>query len=195
MYLADPVDVFFMQVQGSGRIRLPDGQMVRVHYDGKNGYPYTSIGRHLIDTGVLTADQMSLDALAKWLRADPERGRKVMWNNASYVFFRELTGAEAGGPLGVIEIPLTDGRSLAVDAGVHAIGTPIFVTSPTLSHATKGGAFERLMIAQDVGSAIKGPERGDIYFGSGDEAGRLAGVTKHQGNFYVLLPRADAAKP
>jgi membrane-bound lytic murein transglycosylase A len=188
VYLADPVDVFFMQVQGSGRIRLPDGSMIRVHYDGKNGHPYTSVGRHLIDTGVLSADKMTLDALGDWLRADPVRGAKAMQQNASYVFFRELLGAEASGPLGVIDIPLTDGRSLAVDAGVHSIGTPIFVTSPTLSHATKGGAFERLMIAQDVGSAIKGPERGDIYFGSGPDAGKLAGVTKHPGNFFVLLP-------
>jgi membrane-bound lytic murein transglycosylase A len=192
VYLADPVDVFFMQVQGSGRIRLPDGQMIRVHYDGKNGHPYTSVGRHLIDTGVLSADKMTLDALGDWLRADPARGAKAMQQNASYVFFRELQGAEASGPLGVNDIPLTDGRSLAVDAGVHSIGTPIFVTSPTLSHATKGGAFERLMIAQDVGSAIKGPERGDIYFGSGPDAGKLAGITKHPGNFFVLLP---AVKP
>jgi membrane-bound lytic murein transglycosylase A len=192
VYLADAVDVFFMQVQGSGRIRLPDGQMVRVHYDGKNGHPYTSVGKYLIDQGILTADKMSLAALGAWLRADPERGRKAMWQNASYVFFRELTAAESNGPLGVLEIPLTDGRSLAVDAGVHSIGMPVFVTSPTLSHATRGGAFERLMIAQDVGSAIKGPERGDIYFGSGPEAGKLAGVTKHPGNFFVLLPRPPA---
>jgi membrane-bound lytic murein transglycosylase A len=188
VYLADPVDVFFMQVQGSGRIRLPDGSKIRVHYDGKNGHPYTSVGKYLIDSGVLTADKMSLDALGTWLRADPVRGVKAMQQNASYVFFRELTGAEASGPLGVKEIPLTDGRSLAVDAGVHAIGTPVFVVSPTLSHATKGTAFERLMIAQDVGSAIKGPERGDIYFGSGPAAGKLAGITKHPGNFFVLLP-------
>ncbi len=192
IYLADPVDVFFMQVQGSGRIRLPDGTMIRVHYDGKNGHPYTSVGKHLIDTGVLSADKMSLEALGNWLRADPARGAKAMQQNASYVFFRELIGAEASGPLGVIDIPLTDGRSLAVDAGVHSIGTPIFVTSATLAHATKNGAFERLMIAQDVGSAIKGPERGDIYFGSGLAAGKLAGVTKHPGNFFVLLP---AVKP
>jgi membrane-bound lytic murein transglycosylase A len=191
LYLADPVEVFFMQVQGSGQIRLPDGKLIRVHYDGKNGHPYSSVGKHLIDTGVLTADKMSLDALGAWLRADPQRGAKAMQHNASYVFFRELRGAEASGPLGVNDIPLTDGRSLAVDAGVHPIGTPIFVSSPTLTHATKSGAFERLMIAQDVGSAIKGPERGDIYFGSGPAAGKLAGITKHPGNFFVLLPVVD----
>lgn len=190
MYLASPVDTFFMQIQGSGRLRLPDGSMVRVSYDGKNGHPYSSIGRHLIDTGAFPADKMSLAALGAWLKADPERGRRVMWHNKSYVFFRELQGEEAKGAIGVLNIPLTPGRSLAVDAGVHAIGTPIYVDAPTLGHATISGRFSRLMIAQDVGSAIKGPERGDIFFGSGRVAGKIAGVTKHPGNFYVLQPNA-----
>ncbi len=189
VYLANPVDAFFMQIQGSGRIKFPDGSMVRVSYDGKNGHPYTSVGRHLIDTGVIAADKMTLQALGDWLKADPERGRRAMWQNKSYVFFRELKGAEAEGALGVLHIPLTAGRSLAVDAGVHAIGTPVYVSAPALTHATKSGGFNRLMVAQDVGSAIKGPERGDIYFGSGDDAGKLAGITKQPANFYVLLPR------
>ncbi len=188
LYLASPIDKFFMQVQGSGRVRLPDGSLVRVSYDGKNGHPYTSIGRHLIDSGQLAADKMSLEALGAWLKADPERGRKAMWQNKSYVFFRELEGTEAMGALGVLHIRLTPGRSLAVDAGFHAIGTPVYVSSPSLTHAAKGG-LNRLMVAQDVGSAIKGPERGDIYFGTGNAAGRLAGITRHPGNLYVLLPR------
>lgn len=200
LYLTDAVDVFFMQVQGSGRIQLPDGSKIRVHYDGKNGHPYTSIGRYLIDKGLLAADKLSLAALQKWLRADPQRAAHVMHQNASYVFFRELKGAEAENVLGVLEIPLTPGRSLAVDAGVHVLGSPVYVSAPKLTHATQGKPFQRLMIAQDVGSAIKGPERGDIYFGSGNAAGALAGVTKHPGRFHVLLPRpasADAspAKP
>lgn len=200
MYLADPVDTFFMHIQGSGRIRLDDGSTVRVHYDGKNGHPYTSIGRYLIDAGLLAADKISLGALGKWLRADPARGRHVMQQNASFVFFRELAGDEASGPLGVLSIPLVAGRSLAVDAGVHAIGTPVYVVSPTLTHASrKKDGFSRLMVAHDVGSAIRGPERGDIYFGSGDRAGKLAGVTKHPGHFFVLLPgpvmAAVPAKP
>jgi membrane-bound lytic murein transglycosylase A len=191
LYLADPVDTFFMHIQGSGRIKLTDGTTVRVHYDGKNGHPYTSIGRYLIDQGILAADKISLGALRRWLRADPDRGRHVMQQNASFVFFRELAGAEASGPLGVLSIPLVAGRSLAVDAGVHAIGTPVYVSSSALKHAsdtTKRDGFHRLMVAHDVGSAIRGPERGDIYFGSGDTAGRLAGVTKHPGRFFVLLP-------
>lgn len=193
LYLPDPVDVFFMQIQGSGRIRLADGSMIRVSYDGKNGHGYTSIGRYLIDSGLFPADKVSMQGLADWLRADPERGRKVMWQNKSYVFFRELTGEQAKGALGALDIPLTPGRSLAVDAGVHALGLPVYVTASTLTHATKEGGFHRLMIAQDVGSAIKGPERGDIYFGSGDGAAKLAGVTKHAATFHVLLPRHDTA--
>lgn len=206
LYLAGPVERFFMQVQGSGRIRLSDGSMVRVTYDGKNGHPYTSIGRHLIETGQFPADRMSLQALGDWLRADPKRGAAIMALNKSYVFFRELRGEEAKGALGVLHIPLTPGRSLAVDAGVHAIGTPVYVSAPSIINVLQAGAFNRLMIAQDVGSAIRGPERGDIYFGSGDEAGKIAGITKHPGNFFVLLPRApdpqlrptqaaEAAKP
>lgn len=188
VYVASSVEKFFMQVQGSGRLKLPDGSMVRVSYDGKNGHPYTSIGRHLIDTGAFPADKMSLAALGAWLKADPVRGRLVMWQNKSYVFFRELQGEEAKSALGVLNIPLTPGRSLAVDAAVHAIGTPVYVHAPGLTHATPAGGFRRLMIAQDVGSAIKGPERGDIFFGSGRVAGKVAGVTKHPGNLFVLLP-------
>jgi len=191
LFLKDPVDVFFMQIQGSGRIKLPDGNIIRVSYDGKNGHPYSSIGRYLIDKGLLAADKVSLAVLEKWLRADPERGRQVMWQNASYVFFRELKGAEAKGALGALDIPLTPGRSLAVDPAYHTLGTPIYVSAPSLTHALQSGPFNRLMIAQDVGSAIKGPERGDIFFGSGNLPGKLAGTTKHPGNFFVLLPRAD----
>ena len=198
LYLADPVEVFFLQVQGSGRVKLPDGSVIRIHYDGKNGHPYTSIGRYLIDKGLLAADKVSMGALKRWLKADPERAKNVLWQNASYVFFRQLKGPEAAGPLGALNAQLTPGRSLAVDAGHHVLGLPIYVSGEGMTHVDKAGSFHRLMIAQDVGSAIKGPERGDIYFGSGDAAGRLAGVTKHAGRFIVLLPketptRADAA--
>ena len=193
LYFRDPVDVFFMQIQGSARIELPDGQKIRITYDGKNGYPYTSVGRVLIDDGSFKPENMSLKSLAAWLKADRKRGEQVMWQNQSYVFFRELKGAEADGAMGVLGIPLQTGRSLAVDTAFHNIGMPIYVTSPALTHAGKSNGsvaegFARLMIAHDVGSAIKGPERGDIFFGSGDKAGRVAGVTKHQGQFFALLP-------
>ena len=188
VYLADAVDVFFLQIQGSGRVKLTDGITIRVQYDGKNGHPYTSIGRYLIEQKLLAADKVSMAGLAKWLRADSERARMVMHQNASYVFFREMPpGSE--GPLGVLEIPLTPGRSLAVDTSVHTLGAPVYVSAPTLTHALKGKPYNRLMIAQDVGSAIRGPERGDLYFGSGDVAGRLAGITKHPGHLFVLRAR------
>jgi membrane-bound lytic murein transglycosylase A len=192
VWLADPVDTFFMHIQGSGRIRFDDGTMVRVTYDGKNGHRYTSIGRYLIDSGLFPADRMSLDALKEWLSADAERGRAVMQQNKSFVFFRELSPAEGDNALGVLSAPLSDGRSLAVDTNFHALGTPVYVVAPELT-PWNGASFQRLMVAQDVGSAIRGPERGDIYFGSGDEAGRLAGTTKHAGRFFVLLAKPGGA--
>ena len=187
VWLADPVDAFFLHVQGSGRIRLSEGESIRITYDGKNGHPYTSIGRHLIDTGKIVSEDMSLDALRAWLTAHPGDARAVMQKNESFVFFRELDG-DADAPLGALGTGLSDGRSLAVDTGYHALGTPIYVSAPTLK-PWDGRAFARLMIAQDVGSAIRGAERGDIYFGSGEKAGRLAGTTNHPGWFFVLLPR------
>jgi peptidoglycan lytic transglycosylase A len=198
LYFTDPVEVFFMQIQGSGRVKLTDGTAVRVHYDGKNGHPYSSIGRYLIEKAILAADRMSMAALAQWLRADPERGRKVMWQNSSYVFFREIKD-DVGSPLGAMRVPLTPQRSLAIDPSYHALGTPIYLSVPTMKHVPQGSPFNRLMVGQDVGSAIRGAERGDIYYGSGDEAGRLAGSTRHTGRFFVLVPKspppATAAVP
>jgi len=195
LYLKDQVDAFFMQVQGSGRIELPNGEKVRITYDGKNGYPYTSIGRLLIEAGHVAADEMSLKTLKKWLKADEARAKPVMRKNRSYVFFKELTGEQASAPVGVYSIPLQPLRSLAIDTSYYAIGTPIYVDAPQIKHATPTGAFRRLMIAHDVGSAIKGSERGDIFFGTGDKAGRLAGVTKEPGHFYALLPLAGTQAP
>ena len=189
LYLEDPVEVFFMHIQGSGRIHLTDGTTVRINYDGKNGHPYKSIGRYLIDQGLLAANKVSMAALGNWLRADKARGQQVMWQNQSFIFFRELA-SDSEGPMGAMSVALTPGRSLAIDTGYHTLGTPLYVSAPDLGHATKDKRFNRLMVAQDVGSAIKGPERGDIYFGSGEKAGKLAGTTKHAGNFFVLLPAA-----
>ncbi len=183
-YLADPVDAFFLHVQGSGVIRLPDGAQLRITYNGKNGHPYTSLGRTLIDDGTFSPDQMTLQALTGWLQADPERGRRVMWRNASFVFFKPLDGDRAEGVLGR---PLHSGRSLAVDTTFHPLGSLIYVSSPSMSHVGPVG-LQRLMVAHDVGSAITGPERGDIFFGSGPAALALAGITKHAASFTVLTP-------
>lgn len=188
LYLDDPVELFFMQIQGSGRVRLTDGSWVRLGYAAKNGHSYTSIGKRLAARDDRPED-LTMEGLKSWLRADPARGRALMQQNASYVFFRELPETQAGeGPVGAQGVTLTPGRSLAVDTAYHALGTPIFVTVPELA-TPDGKPFRRLMIAQDVGSAIRGKERGDIYWGSGEAAGAIAGRTKHAARFYVLLPK------
>jgi membrane-bound lytic murein transglycosylase A len=190
LYLADPVELFFMQVQGSARVRLPGGATVRLSYAGKNGYPYTSISKRLVELGEGKPKTMSMQGIKEWLRAAPERGRKLMWENRSYVFFRVLDDKEwEAGPIGAQGVTLTPGRSLAVDVSYHALGLPIFVEAPQLA-GLDGAPFRRLMIAQDVGSAIKGPERGDIFWGSGDGAGVIAGTTLAPAQFIVLLPSA-----
>ncbi len=187
-FVADEVERFFLQIQGSGIVRLADGTQVRVTYDGKNGYPYTSVGRALIDSGAISADKMSLQTLATWLRADHDRGQRAMWQNKSYVFFRALPDAQ--GPIGVLDAPLTPRRSLAIDPAHHALGLPVFIDAPEIRHIT-GKPFRHLLVGQDVGSAIKGPARGDIYAGSGPAAGEIAGITKHPGDFYVLIPKSE----
>ncbi|MEQ8824101.1 MAG: murein transglycosylase A [Filomicrobium sp.] len=190
MYVADPVDLFFMQVQGSGLARMTDGTAVRLIYAGKNGHNYTSIGRYLIDSGQFPSEDMTLQALIAWLKADPERARPVMWKNDSYIFFRVLGPEDQTRTLGTNDIPLTPLRSLAVDTAYYPLGLPIFISVPELKHAVENGetGFHRLMVAHDVGSAIRGPERGDLYYGSGIAAGEKAGPTKHACNFFALLP-------
>jgi peptidoglycan lytic transglycosylase A len=183
-YLADPVEFYFMQVQGSGRVRLADGSTLRLGFAAKNGHPYTSIGKLLVERGEGTPEEMTMAGLKAWLGADPERGRALMHENRSYVFFRELEG---DGPIGAEGVALTPGRSLAVDTEYVGLGTPVFVTAQDLA-SEQGQPFRRLMIAQDVGSAIRGPERGDIFWGSGEDAGGIAGSTRHRARFVLLLP-------
>jgi membrane-bound lytic murein transglycosylase A len=188
VYLADPVELFFMQVQGSSRVRLPDGSTIRLGYASKNGHPYSSIGKRLVELGAGGPKSMSMQGIKEWLRADAARGQKLMWVNRSYVFFRVLDAKDAGaGPIGAQGVALTPGRSLAVDATYHALGLPIFVEAGELTKP-HGAPFRRLMVAQDVGSAIKGPERGDIFWGSGDAAGAIAGTTLAPAHFIVLKP-------
>ena len=189
LYLKDLVELFYMQVQGSGLVRLEEGGTVRLSYAGKNGHPYTSIGRLLIERGAIAPDAMSMAAVKAWLRADEGRGRALMEENKSYVFFRALDAEEGrDGPRGAQGVALTPGRSLAVDTAYHRLGLPVFVMADGLM-TERGRPFRRLMIAQDVGSAIRGPERGDIYWGTGEDAGAIAGSTRHKARFHVLLPK------
>lgn len=196
MYVADPVDLFFMQVQGSGLARLTDGTALRLIYDGKNGHNYTSIGKYLIETGQFAAEDMTLQALIDWLKANRKRAQPVMWKNESYIFFRVLGPETETRTLGTYDIPLTPLRSLAIDTAYYCLGMPIFVSAPALNHADNGvgsgSGFNRLMVAHDVGSAIRGPERGDLFFGSGTEAGVKAGTTKHAVSFFALFPNEAA---
>lgn len=188
LYLDDPVELFYMQVQGSGLVHLTDGSRVRLTYTGKNGHPYTSIGKVLIERGEMGPDDIDMEKVKAWLSADPERAQALMQENESYVFFRELSEDEGrDGPLGVGGVPLTPGRSLAVDAALIPLGTPLFVVADDLPD--KGTHFAKLMIAQDVGSAIRGERRGDIFFGTGQAAGAIAGRTRHEAYFFVLLPK------
>ncbi|MGD9806344.1 MAG: murein transglycosylase A [Hyphomicrobiaceae bacterium] len=194
LYLASPVDVYFLQIQGSARIRLSDGTFVRVQYDGKNGHPYTSIGRYLIDKGLLAADKMSMGALGQWLKADVARAREVMNQNASYVFFREMP-ADAVGPHGAFDVALIAGRSLAIDPGFHRLGSLIYVSAPSLTPKGHSRAFNHLMVAHDVGGAIKGPERADIYFGTGEKAESQASGIRHRGHLIALVPHVARFEP
>lgn len=186
VYLSDQVAAFFLHVQGSGAIQLGGGTVRRITYDGKNGHPYTSVGRTLIEDGTFRREDMTLQALSDWLSADLERARTVLWRNTSFVFFKFL---DAAAPIGVMGTPLSPLRSLAIDPAFHELGSPVYVSAPAIKHAGSAG-FHRLMVAADVGSAIKGPERGDIFFGTGAAALEGAGITKHPGAFFVLRPRS-----
>ncbi|MFQ5627084.1 MAG: murein transglycosylase A, partial [Methyloligellaceae bacterium] len=192
LYLENWADAFYMHVQGSGRVVLQEGGHVRLSFAAKNGHPYTSIGKLLIERGALSQAGMSMAAVRGWLDANPGQARELMWENRAYIFFRELSGQDSGeGPVGAQGAALTPRRSLAVDTSIHALGTPVWVNAPGLDvHGLRG--FRHLMIAQDAGSAIRGEQRGDIFWGSGAQAGDIAGATRHKAEFIILLPNSDS---
>lgn len=190
-----PNDLFFLQIQGSGVLRLPGGEMLHVGYDGQNGRPYTAIGRVLVERGDMTLDDVSMQSIRTWLEsASPEDAQAVREENASYVFFRPLTDLPEPdlGPFGAEKVQLTPGRSLAVDLRYHLLGAPMWVALDSDDDSAPG--LERLFIAQDTGGAVKGALRGDIFWGSGDKAGEIAGSMRAEGRLYVLVPNAAVAK-
>jgi len=190
-YLHDQVDVLFAQIQGSARIRLEDGAILRVNYDSHNGWPYTPVGRALVDQKILSRDQVSMQSIRDWMEANPDRAKEVRRQNKSYVFFRITDLATEDEAVGGQGVPLMPGRSIAIDRALHAYGTPFFIQADLpIANQKPGTKFDRLMIAQDTGSAIVGPARADIYFGAGDEAARIAGRIKNPGTFVMLVPRA-----
>ena len=185
VWVNDPVALFFLQVQGSGRVRLPDGEMLRVGYADQNGHPYQSIGARLIAMGALKREDVNLESIKDWLRAHPDEAEAVLNSNPSYIFFapRDPT---LPGPIGSLNVPLTAGRSAAVDPAFIRLGTPVWLdtTSPL-----SGEPYRRLLMAQDTGGAIKGPVRVDVFFGFGPQAEQLAGNMKQPGRVFALLPR------
>lgn len=196
VWIDDPVDAYFLQVQGSGRVRLRDGSVMRVGFAGDNGHSYRAIGRDLIERGVLTRETLSARAIADWLRAHPVEGRELMHSNPRYVFFREVpapapgAGAQTGspgpsGPIGSLGVPLTALRSVAVDPRAVPLGSLLWleVADP------RGGMLRRLVLAQDTGAAIVGSPRADLFWGTGAQAGDSAGLMKTTGRLWWLRPR------
>jgi len=181
LYVDDNVDLFFLQIQGSGRIKLDDGSTIKVGYNGNNGYDYTSIGKIMVKRGIFELKEVTAQKIKKWLREHPKEGEDLMNMNESYVFFREL---KTKGVIGAHGVEVTSGYSLAVDDDYIAYGLPIWLETTM----PDGSAFNRLMIAQDTGGAIKGPVRGDVFVGYGQEAGEISGKMRQTGRYYLLIP-------
>ena len=183
VWLDSPVDAFFLHIQGSGLVKLPDGSRTRVGYDGHNGHIYHAVGRTLIEWGEVTREDMSLQAIRRWMARNPDRMRELMHKNPSYIFFRELTG---DGPIGAQAVALTPGRSLAVDRRFLPLGAPMMID---VDYPDETGApLNRLVIAQDTGGAIRGVVRADMFWGAGAPAERLAGPMAAKGRYWILLP-------
>jgi membrane-bound lytic murein transglycosylase A len=190
-WLKDPTDLLFAQIQGSARVRMEDGSTVRINYDAYNGYPYTAVGRVLIERGIIPKEEMSMQKIREWMAQNPDGAKELRRQNRSYIFFREVNLSDKDEAVGAQGVPLTAGRSIAVDKSLHVYGTPFFIEGelPIDSDRAKT-PFHRLMIAQDTGSAIVGPARADLYFGAGSEAGRVSGRLRHNMHFVMLVPKS-----
>ena len=199
VWVDNAVDAFFLHIQGSGRVVLDTGEIMRVGYSASNGHPYTAIGRVLIERGALNQEEVSMQTIRTWLEAHPGDAREIMNSNASYVFFQALDSSDpALGPVGAQNVSLTSGRSLAVDLRFHALGAPVWVAGlkpvPLAGAGISGEVpFRQLMVMQDTGGAIRGVGRADIFWGFGPEAGALAGRMKHRGSLTILIPKRLAA--
>ena len=198
-WIKNPVDAFFAQIQGSTRVKLDDGELLRLNYIASNGKPYTPVGRLMIDQGLCTPEDMSMDKIREYMEANPDEGRALREKNRSFVFFSETQLKPNDEPLGAQGIPLTPWRSLAVDPSMHVYGTPIWIDAkfPITSDMPKD-TFQHLMFAQDTGSAIRGAARADIYFGHGEDVPHIAGRIKQFGKFVMLVPQGvavDETKP
>jgi len=191
VWLKNQTDLLFIQIQGSARIKLPDGSVMRINYDSHNGYPYTPVGRLLIDRGIIPKEQMSMQRIREWMEQNPAEANELRRRNRSYIFFHEVPLKADEEAVGAQGVSLTPGRSIAVDKALHVYGTPFFIDGklPIDSDASTT-PFQRLMVAQDTGSAIVGPARADLYFGAGVDAGKIAGRIKNAAQFAILLPKS-----
>jgi membrane-bound lytic murein transglycosylase A len=189
LWVDDPIDAFFLEIQGSGRVRLRNGATVRVGYDGQNGQPYVPVGRLLVERGVIPRSEATMMAIRDWMNQHPAAGAALRRENPSYVFFRELPG---DGPIGAEGVVLTPERSIAIDRAFIALGVPIWVEAD--ERFASADRVRRLVVAQDVGGAIKGPVRGDLFWGTGSAAASRAGVMNARGRYYLLLPHGVAAR-
>jgi membrane-bound lytic murein transglycosylase A len=190
MWVNSHIDAFFLHIQGSGRVRMTDGSIVRLAYAGRNGQRYVAVGRELIAAGIIPQDQMSMQAIRAWMELNPVGAMALMNTNPSYVFFRVSTETDAVGAQGV---PLTPGRSIAVDDDFIPYGLPMWLDITDPRDPTHETPLRRMVIPQDTGSAIKGPVRGDLFWGFGREAAAAAGVMQEKGSYYVFLPRTRDA--
>ena len=190
VWIDNALDAFMLEVQGSGRVQLTTGETIRLQYEDQNGHPYRSIGRYLADKGEMTIDQVNMPAIRNWLAANPARLHEVLDSNPSVVFFREAPLDDPGvGPRGAQNVPLTAGRSIAIDPKFLPLGAPMF-----LATTQPGGLpLQRLVVAQDTGGAIRGPVRADFFFGFGAAAGEQAGMMKYDGEMWLLWPRGASA--
>jgi membrane-bound lytic murein transglycosylase A len=187
VWIDNALDAFMLEVQGSGRVQLTTGETIRLQYEDQNGHPYRSIGKYLADQGVMTIDQVNMPAIRAWLAANPQRVNEVLDSNPSVVFFREAPLDDPTvGPKGALAVPLTAGRSIAVDPKFLKLGAPMFLA--TTAPGT-GLPLQRLVVAQDTGGAIRGPVRADLFFGFGAEAGAQAGMMKYDGEIWLLWPK------
>ena len=190
-WLKDPIESFFAHIQGSVRVVLDDGRLMRLNYAAANGQPYYAVGRWLIERNIVSKEEMSMDRIREWMERNPKEGEELRRRNKSYVFFRETNLPVNEEPIGAQGISLTPGRSIAVDRKLHTYGTPFFISAHLPIEGLKPDTwFKRLMIAQDTGGAIVGPARADLYFGAGDEAASVAGRLRHYGKFVMLVPKA-----
>jgi membrane-bound lytic murein transglycosylase A len=190
-WVKNPIDAFFAQIQGSTRVKLDSGKMLRLNYIASNGQPYTPVGKFLIDRGIITKEEMSMDRIRDWMEANPDEGKELRRKNRSFVFFRETPLGDDDECIGAQGIPLTPG----VDKKIHVYGTPIWIDAELPIESEKPDTkFRRLLVAQDTGSAIIGAARADIYFGHGEEISHIAGRIKQHGQFVMLVPRSVAVK-